>query len=161
MTCGDWMSERKSASSTDILEHCFKAAVDNAQSPQVHIQASLSFADFNFKLYQEAFQRTQSPEWVESKKLNEARQQEMNDCDALYKKLSKDADSKKQHGDKLKTIARHRNALGKELASDKKERAAVENSVTIYMSSALENFSAVAKGIFCTRFSSRVHARIL
>ena len=133
--------------------------MEHAQSPQVHIKACLACANFNFKLYQEAVQRTQSPVWQESKKLNEARQQEMDECDDLYRKLSKDAESKKIHNDKLQTIRRHRTGLNRELESDKKERAAVENSVSIYMSSALENFTAVAKG--ANKSSTHKYAQIL
>lgn len=79
MTCGEWMSDRKSASSVDILEHYFKAAVEYAQNPQTHIKTSLACANFNFILYQEAVQRTQSAEWLENKKLNQARTQEVGD----------------------------------------------------------------------------------
>ena len=144
MTCGEWMSGRRSTSSTDILEMYLKAAVDFAQTPATHIKTSLAYADFNFKLYQEAVQRVQSPEWIESGEVNNKRQLEIQECDALYRNLTKEStDAKKQNADKIRVIARYKTTLSRELESDKKERKSVENSVSVYLLNAVTKFSAV------------------
>ena len=143
MTGGEWMSLRRAASAVDILDNYFKAATVAAMLPEVQIRAYLAFADFNTMLYQEASQRTESPEWQQSQKFNAARMLEVAECDKLYSQLKKSTDSKKENEEKIKTIARHRNILVRELESDKRERKVVEDSVSFYLLDALNAFAHI------------------
>lgn len=142
---GEWMSSRRAATSTDILQTYFSPAAAHASTVTQQIKAHSTLGHFLTRLYQSTKARITSSEWKLGKTISQERKVEFDRC----MELKADADKKRaasgtlDYSEEYKALAKHLQTLRNETDMDNKERSSVETSVDKYLLDALEEYRKV------------------
>jgi hypothetical protein len=143
-TRGEWMSNRRAATGTDILSEYLNPAVKVAKSLEEKIKSHTSLGIFNERLYQSIKGRLSSPEWKLSENIVLERRSELDRCLLMRRNIEK-TKKKEDFSDEDKALVRHLLTLQRETEIEFKERKSVEESVETYLLAAINEYRKVLK----------------
>lgn len=149
-TAGEWVSTKRAATGTGIIDDYLDPAVRCATTLSERIKAHSTLAVFNARLYQNVKAKVRSSEWKQGARVLADRKKELDSCRALQGQLSRGDSSAKgsdaapdPSGVDPKALNRHVVTLKKEVDLDSKERSAVESSVNRYLIAAVADLGKV------------------
>jgi hypothetical protein len=146
-SCGEWVSKKRAATGTEILDEYLDPAVQHASGAEETKRAYSTLATFHARLYQNLKAKIHSAEWAQGARVLSDRKKEFEECRLLQDKLRREAarsgSDAGADGIDLKTLYRHVATLKKEIELDSKERDAVEQSVQRYLIAAVTDYAKV------------------
>ncbi|KAJ1433988.1 hypothetical protein B484DRAFT_394296, partial [Ochromonadaceae sp. CCMP2298] len=143
-TGGEWVSTKRAATGTGILDDYFSPAAHYASGLPERIKAHSTLAAFHARLFQNFRARVGSAEWAQGARVLADRRTEYQNCRELQAKL-RDPRARTEDTDAVdaKALYRHVATLRKEIDLDDSERQAVEASVNRHLLCAVADLSRV------------------
>ncbi len=140
---GEWISDKRAASGSDILKEYLSAASEHAQGKAVRVQAELSFANFNDQLYHELKARRNSPEHAQLERVIRDRKQEYERSQNILRSWTAKEKVDPALKEEYRSLHRHVNALLKETTADAQEQAESKKNMQDYLEQAMRGFGNV------------------